>query len=155
MPLTFFFTLDEFDKVNVGVTGGSQGGALSIVTAALDPRVKCFSSRHPGMCDLSGYMHGRPGGWPGLKDNPNIALQLETAKYYDVVNFARILKTPGFYTWGFNDTACPPTTTFSAYNAITAPKTLRVYTETAHWHFPEQNAEFENFVLKNLGVIGN
>jgi len=148
----FLASLAEYDGTNLAVMGGSQGGALAIVTAALDSRVKCFASRHPGMCDLSGFMHNRPGGWPSLRDNANIALQLETARYYDVVNFARILKTPGYYTWGFNDTACPPTTTFSAFNVVTAPKTLKVYTETAHWHFPEQHAEFENWVLTQLGV---
>ena len=150
--IDFLFTLDAFDKENVAVMGGSQGGALAVVTAALDSRIKCFASRHPGTCDLTGFMHGRPGGWPGLRDNPNIQKQLETSKYYDVVNFARILKVPGYFTWGFNDTSCRPTTTFSAYNVITAEKTLKVYQETAHWHFPEQHAAFENWVLNKLGV---
>jgi len=151
--IDFIYTLPAFDKQNVAVVGGSQGGALSVVTAALDSRIKCFASRHPGTCDLSGFMHGRPGGWPGLKDQANIEQLLETAKYYDVVNFARTLKVPGYFTWGFNDTACRPTTTFSAYNVIRSEKVLKVYTETAHWHFPEQNAAFENWVLEKLGVI--
>ena len=150
--IDFLYTLDEFDKENVAVMGGSQGGALAVVTAALEPRIKCFASRHPGTCDLTGFMHGRPGGWPGLRDNPNIQLQLETSKYYDVVNFARTLKVPGYFTWGYNDTACRPTTTFSAYNVITSEKTLKVFQETAHWHFPEQHAAFENWVLNKLGV---
>ncbi|MDR2119534.1 MAG: acetylxylan esterase [Tannerella sp.] len=149
----FIYTLPAFDGQNVAVIGGSQGGALAVVTAALDPRIKCFASRHPGTCDLSGFMHGRPGGWPGLKNRPHVEQLLETAKYYDVVNFARTLQTPGYFTWGFNDTACPPTTMFSAYNVIRADKTLKVYTETAHWHFPEQNAAFENWTLEKLGVI--
>jgi cephalosporin-C deacetylase-like acetyl esterase len=148
----FIYSLPAFDEQNVAVLGGSQGGALAVVTAALDPRIKCFASRHPGTCDLSGFMHGRPGGWPGLRDQPNTERLLETAKYYDVVNFARTLKTPGYFTWGFNDTACYPTTMFSAYNVITAEKVLKVYNETAHWHFPEQNAAFENWVLERLGV---
>jgi cephalosporin-C deacetylase-like acetyl esterase len=151
--IDFIYTLPEFDGQNVAVVGGSQGGALAVVTAALDPRVKCFASRHPGSCDLSGFMYGRPGGWPGLKNHPRAEQLLETAKYYDVVNFARILKTPGYFTWGFNDTACPPTTMFSAYNVIPAEKTLKVYTETAHWHFPEQNTLFENWALEKLGII--
>ncbi|MDR1918964.1 MAG: acetylxylan esterase [Tannerellaceae bacterium] len=150
--IDFIHTLEAFDQENLAVLGGSQGGALAVVTAALDARVKCFASRHPGICDLSGFMHGRPGGWPGLKHNPNIKEQLETAQYYDVVNFARTLKTPGYFTWGFNDTACWPTTMFSAYNVIQADKTLKVYTETAHWHFPEQNEAFENWVLERLGI---
>lgn len=151
--IDFIYTLTAFDGQNVAVIGGSQGGALALVTAALDSRIKCFASRHPGTCDLSGFMYGRPGGWPGVKNQPNVGQLLETAKYYDVVNFARTLKTPGYFTWGFNDTACPPTTMFSAYNVISADKVLKVYTETAHWHFPEQNAAFENWVLEKLGVI--
>ncbi|GHT03048.1 cephalosporin deacetylase [Bacteroidia bacterium] len=150
--IDFLLSLEESDGQTVAVMGGSQGGALSIITAALDPRVKCFASRHPGMCDLTGFLNGRPGGWPSLKNNPNIALQLETSQYYDVVNFARILKVPGYYTWGLNDTACYPTTTFSAYNVVNAEKTLNVFAETAHWHFPEQNAAFENWILGRLGV---
>lgn len=148
----FIYTLAAFDKQNVAVVGGSQGGALAVVTAALDARIKCFAARHPGTCDLSGFMHGRPGGWPGLKNQPNVEQLLQTARYYDVVNFARTLKTPGYFTWGFNDTACWPTTMFSAYNVISSEKILKVYTETAHWHFPEQNAAFEDWVLEQLGV---
>ncbi|MDR1556589.1 MAG: acetylxylan esterase [Tannerellaceae bacterium] len=150
--IDFIYTLPAFDKQNIAVVGGSQGGALAVVTAALDPRIKCFAARHPGTCDLSGFMHGRPGGWPGLKNQSNVGQMLETARYYDVVNFARTLNTPGYFTWGFNDTACWPTTMFSAYNVVRSEKILKVYTETAHWHFPEQNAAFENWVLEKLGV---
>jgi cephalosporin-C deacetylase-like acetyl esterase len=150
--IDFLYTLAAFDKQNVAVLGGSQGGALAVVTAALDPRVKCFAARHPGLCDLSGFWNGRPGGWPGLRAQPNVEQLLETARYYDVVNFARILKVPGYFTWGCNDTACWPTTMFSAYNVITSEKVLKLYVETAHWHFPEQNAAFEGWVLKQLGV---
>jgi len=150
--IDFIFTLDAFDGTNVGVMGGSQGGALSIVTAALDTRIKCFASRHPGSCDLTGFLHNRPGGWPGLKGLPNLEAKIETSRYYDVVNFAKTLKVPGFFTWGYNDPACPPTTTFSAYNVVSSEKVLKVYYETAHWHFPEQNREFEDFVLSRLGV---
>ena len=36
----FITSLPQYDGTNLGVTGGSQGGALSIITAALDTRVK-------------------------------------------------------------------------------------------------------------------
>jgi len=153
--IDFLYSLDEFDGENLAVMGGSQGGALSIITTALDPRVKCFTARHPGMCDITGYNHGRAGGSPYLKDPNEINLKekLETSCYYDVVNFARFIRVPGCLTWGYNDTACPPTTMYSAYNTIPAEKELKLYTETAHWHFQEQMASVEEWVLEKLGVI--
>ncbi len=52
--------------------------------------------------------------------------KIKTIQYFDVVNFARQVKVPGFYTFGYNDMVCPPTTTYSAYNMINAPKELFV-----------------------------
>lgn len=149
----FLYSLDEFDGENAAVMGGSQGGQLAIVTAGLDGRLKCFASRHPGACDMTGALHGRPGGSPGLRpDMTALEEKTATSRYYDVVNFCRTMTVPGYFTWGLNDPACRPTTTFSAYNSMAAPKELDLYRETAHWHFPEQNARFENWVLERLGV---
>lgn len=64
-----YFSMDEFDGENLIVYGGSQGGALAIVTAALDPRIKGLVSFYPALCDLNGYVHGRAGGWPHLFRN--------------------------------------------------------------------------------------
>ena len=43
----FLVSLPNFDGTNLAVTGGSQGGALSIVTAGLDARVKYLASFYP------------------------------------------------------------------------------------------------------------
>ena len=143
------------------VMGGSQGGQLAIVTAALDGRVTGLSATHPAFCDVSAELHGRAGGWPHpfLNDpttgRPSVhatPAKIETAAYYDTVNFARRLKVPGFYIWGYNDTTCPPTSTFAAYNSITAPKTLAVELEQAHTYIPEQGAAIENWTVKFLGL---
>jgi cephalosporin-C deacetylase-like acetyl esterase len=153
--LDFLHTLDAFDRTNLAVMGGSQGGALSVITAALDSRVTCFTSRHPGMCDITGYTYGRAGGWPQLKEKETASLEkkIETSRYYDAVNFARFIKAPGCFTWGYNDTTCPPTTMYSAYNVIRAEKVLMLFTETAHWHFPEQMEAVEEWVLQKLNVV--
>jgi cephalosporin-C deacetylase-like acetyl esterase len=45
----------KWDGANLAVTGGSQGGALSIVTAALDPRVKGLAAYYPALSDVTGY----------------------------------------------------------------------------------------------------
>ncbi|MBA4053717.1 MAG: acetylxylan esterase, partial [Marivirga sp.] len=151
----FLVSLPQFDGSNLAVTGGSQGGALSIITAALDPRVKYLASFYPALSDVTGYLHGRAGGWPHLFDKNNIAFhnmkeKIETVGYYDVVNFARLLKIPGMYSWGFNDETCPPTSMYAAYNVITAPKELYLALETGHWTYPEQREKFNVWLLSKL-----
>src|SRR5690606_26112386 len=67
----YLYSLAEFDGSNLMVWGGSQGGALSIVTAALDDRVKGLVSLYPALSDLTGYLHGRAGGWPHMFNEYN------------------------------------------------------------------------------------
>jgi cephalosporin-C deacetylase len=149
----FLVGLQQFDGVNLGVTGGSQGGALSVITAALDPRVQCLGAFYPALSDVTGYLKGRAGGWPHFFDPSNIAFnntkeKIATCGYYDVVNFAKQLKKPAWFSWGFNDETCPPTSMYAAYNSITAPKSLLLALETGHWTYPEQNEKL------NLWLVG-
>jgi cephalosporin-C deacetylase-like acetyl esterase len=147
----FIFNLPEFDGSTVAVTGGSQGGALSIVTAALEPRIRCLAAFYPALCDYAGYLNRRAGGWPHYfrteKPGPN---EVETLAYFDVVNFARRVKVKGMYSWGFNDVVCPPTSMYAAYNVIPGPKELKVFLTTGHWTFPEQNAFVVEWLQKQL-----
>jgi len=136
-------SLPNYDGSNLGVVGGSQGGALAIVTAALDSRVKVLSSTYPALADLTGYFHNRAGGWPHFfhptRPGPTATPEaLRTLPYYDVVNFARRLTAPGIYTWGYNDETVPPTSIFAAYNVITAPKAWMLALTTGHNTTPEQ-----------------
>lgn len=156
----FLTAREMWDGRNLVVLGASQGGQLSIVTAALDPRVTALSATHPAMCDVAAELHGRAGGWPHpFKPNddgsPSLhatPAKIATAAYYDTVNFARRLKVPGFYIWGYNDETCPPTSTFAAYNVITAPKTLAVEPEQAHTYPPEQWEAINRWVLSTLNL---
>lgn len=136
----FIFSLPQFDGENLVTYGGSQGGALSIITAGLDSRVKGLVSFYPALCDLTGYLYDRAGGWPHLfaiKEN-RTSDKIETSKYFDVVNFARQIKVPGFYSFGYNDMVCPATTVFAAINVISAPKNILIEERTAHYTYPEQ-----------------
>jgi cephalosporin-C deacetylase-like acetyl esterase len=147
--------MPEFDGKNIVVTGGSQGGALSIVTAGLDPRIKGLAAFYPALADLTGYVNGRAGGWPHMfrnadKKDPLTARKIENSKYYDVVNFARQIKVPGFYSFGYNDMVCPPTSMYSAYNVITVPKELLLVEETAHWTYPEQWDNAWKWIVEKL-----
>lgn len=151
----YLTSMPAYDGKNLAVNGGSQGGALAIVTASLDSRVKFLASTYPALADVTGYLYGRAGGWPHYTagrgaEKHNTPKKLETMQLYDVVNFARQLKVPGFYTWGFNDETCPGTSMYAAYNVITAPKQLSVYKETGHRTNPVQREETVNWLISKL-----
>jgi Acetyl esterase (deacetylase) len=151
----FLVSLPQYDGENLAVTGGSQGGQLSIVTAALDPRVKALAAYYPAYCDVTGYLHRRAGGWPHMMrtGSPHATPEkLAVTAYYDVVNFARRLKVPAHLAWGYNDETCPPTSLYAAYNVIPSPKRLVLALETGHNTVPEENAASEAWLLAQLGV---
>jgi cephalosporin-C deacetylase-like acetyl esterase len=153
----FLVSLPQYDGKNLGVTGGSQGGALTVVTAALDERVTCAAAMYPALCDLTATLKNRAGGWPQYFEKWNFdfnnkADKIKTCGYYDVVNFARGLKVPSFFTWGFNDEVCPPTSMYAAYNSITSPKTLLPFLDTGHWAYGEQYELLNKWLLEQLGM---
>lgn len=153
--IDYLCSLPEWDGKNVVVTGGSQGGALSIVTAGLDKRVTCLAAFYPALCDITGYLHNRAGGWPHMLNKGNQPVnntpeKLRTISYYDVVNFAKQVTAPGFYSWGYNDNTCPPTSVFAAINSVKAPKTIVITPITGHWRFEETNQESLEWLKKQL-----
>lgn len=153
--IDYLFKLENFDNKNLTVMGSSQGGALSIVTSALDTRVTSLVSFHPALSDLTGYLYNRAGGWPHVFANDNFTAfyskdNVQNLAYYDVVNFAKRVKVPGFYSWGYNDITCPPTSIYAAYNSIVAPKKLSLNYESGHWVSPEQRNESMQWLLSHL-----
>jgi cephalosporin-C deacetylase len=151
----FLTSLPQYDGQNLAVTGGSQGGALSIITAGLDPRVKWLGAFYPALSDVTGYLHGRAGGWPHYFDKNGLQLnntkeKLNTLSYYDVVNFARRVKVPGYYMWGYNDETCPPTSMYASYNVTTAPKDLKLYLDTGHWTYADEREIMNNWLVDKM-----
>src|SRR5690554_5240346 len=149
------FSLEQFDGENLASWGSSQGGALSIITTSLDKRIKMLVALCPAMCDHTGYLHGRAGGWPHFFNLENIDKYnnkdvLKTLPYFDVVNFARNIKVPGYYSWGFNDETTPPTSFYSAYNVINASRELLIIPEGKHKIYPKQRLESNNWIFSSF-----
>ena len=145
----YLCSLPDWDGRNVIVTGGSQGGALTIVTSVLNEKVTLCAPFYPALCDLTGFLHQRAGGWPkffsgfykdGQTDIPQ-QQAVETLRYFDVVNFARRLKVPTFMSWGYSDDTCSPTSVWAAWNEITAPKQRDVTPTSGHWRFASSQAK--------------
>ena len=128
--------LPEWDGKNIVAQGGSQGGALAMVATALDSRITACAANHPALSDMAGYKAGRAGGYPHFftkfsgMDTPN---KIKTMAYYDVVNFARLIKVPVFMTWGYNDNVCPPTTSYIVYNLLKSEKEALITPVNEHW----------------------
>ncbi|MXN90853.1 prolyl oligopeptidase family serine peptidase [Flavobacterium sp. Sd200] len=151
--IDYITSLPEWDGKNVIAQGGSQGGALALVTAGLDPRVTVCAASYPALSDMVGYLHDRAGGYPHMfkelkgMDKPEI---IKTLEYYDVVNFAKQIKVPVFMTWGFNDNTCPPTTSYAAYNVIKASKTALITPVNEHWSSDNTKIKILNWIKTQL-----
>lgn len=129
-------SLAEWDGKNVIVQGGSQGGALALITAGLDKRVTACVANHPALSDMAGYKAGRAGGYPHLFNKTvdmDTPAKMKTLEYYDVVNFAKQITVPVYMTWGFNDNTCPPTTSYIIYNVLNCPKEALITPVNEHW----------------------
>lgn len=148
----FLAQLDFVDENKIAVTGGSQGGALTIVTSYLNPRVKYAAAIYPAMCDLTGRLYDQGDAWPYIfRDKKNATKErIETASYYDVVNFAKGLNIPILFTYGYNDMVVCPTSMQGAYNVTTAPKELFVVPQSRHYTYPEQRKVRSQWLLDKL-----
>lgn len=138
--------MDEVDETRVGATGASQGGALTLVCAALEPRLKRAAPVYPFLCDyqrvweidqakdayaeLREYFREFD---PRHEREPEIFTQLG---YIDVQHFAPRIQAEIMLGIGFMDTICPPSTQFAAYNKIQVEKSLVTYPDFGHETLP-------------------
>ena len=150
--LDLLTSLPEWDGRNVIVQGGSQGGALSMVAAALDSRVTQCIVNHPALSDMAAYSAGRTGGYPHFNRVEGMFNDktLRTMAYYDVVNFARHITCDTYMTWGYNDDTCPPTTSYAVWNTLTCPKEALLTPINEHWTSDETEYRQMEWMLKKL-----
>jgi cephalosporin-C deacetylase len=154
----FALSRPEVDRARVGVHGSSQGGALTITTAALRRDViTCGAAGAPYLCgfmDAASLTHS----WPYQEINDYLRLYPEresqvraTLNYFDGINFAPLITAPMMVYIGLNDDVCPPETGYAVYNAIGGPKELHTQPRSAHdagrhWVMPKVEA----FLAKHL-----
>ena len=146
-----------WNKQQLGVTGSSQGGFLSLAVAGLDKRVTCYAPVHAALCDHTNSLQGKACGWPHYfywNKGKGMEKHIETSRYYDGVNFARLI-TPqqkGWFSFGYCDDVVPPTSAWATYNTVKGPKEISPYQATWHYWHQEQWDEWESWLLKELGA---
>jgi hypothetical protein len=84
----------------------------------------------PAGADSNGDLHGRKAGYPGWPSNdPKI---MNTALYFDTVNFASRIKAPVLAAMGFIDTVSPPAGIWAELNQIPVAKEPLPMIESEH-----------------------
>ena len=154
--IDFLTEQPEWDGRTLVVFGSSQGGAQAIAAAGLDPRVSFFVAGVPAMCDHTGFLAQRISGWPKFvptaeKDPPPAVVT--AIRYFDAVNFAARARAPGFFTIGFIDTTCPPTSVYAAYNALRSRKDIHHDIAAGHTNTPAATAAMRAAVKRHLAAM--
>ena len=134
--------LDCVDEGRVGVTGGSQGGALSVVCACLVPEIKKCAPLYPYLSDYKRVynMDLNKGAYEALNYyfrwfDPNHEREdeiYERLGYIDIQNLAKRMKAELLMFTGLMDMICPPSTQFAMYNKVTSKKNVVFYPEFGH-----------------------
>ncbi|MBM4436530.1 MAG: acetylxylan esterase [Actinobacteria bacterium] len=126
----------------VGCTGISQGGGLTLATAALEPTVAMAMAEVPYLCDFpravaisqgAGRITYTEIAWYCRAFPERTDQAFRTLSYFDGVNLAGRIRCPTLVSVGLWDDICPPSTIFAAYhNLACEPRKLDVYPYLDH-----------------------
>ncbi len=136
--IDFLCSRDEVDSSRIGVIGLSQGGGLTLATAALDDRVRVAISHEPFLSNYPVSVETATTG-PYLEltkhfsANPQLKqASLDTLAWIDPLNLAPWISCPTMVSVGQIDTTCPPETIRPIYDRIPALKSLVEFPGCGH-----------------------
>ncbi len=126
------------DPERIAVTGGSQGGGISIAAAGLSKTVKVAMPDVPFLChyrratqitDAHPYQEIAR---YSMVHRDQIDTVFKTLGYFDGVNFATRAQAQALFSVGLMDEICPPSTVYAAYNHWAGAKQMRVWEYNHH-----------------------
>lgn len=156
--LDYIQSRPDWDGKTIVIMGTSMGGQQSFATAGLNPgRVTAMIVNVPAGADFSADLHGSKRGYPNWSiDDPRV---VETARYFDTMNFAPAVKAKSSVAFGFIDTTSPPYGILAAFNQIKGPKEAVPMVDSDHNHItPQQEGGFfirSKEVLDSLRTTGD
>ena len=152
--------LEYVDETRVAVTGGSQGGALSLACASLVPEIKLCAPTYPYLCDYKRVweMDLAKGAYEGIRyylrsfdpTHERIDEFFTKLGYIDLQFLAPRIKAKVYMSTGLMDTTCPPSTQFAAFNKITADKKVEIYPDFGHEGLKGADERIYKFICENL-----
>lgn len=145
------------DGDRVGATGGSQGGALTVVCAALEPRIKRAAPRVPFLSDYkrTWQMDLDKHAYAELREyfrsfDPRHEREdaiFTKLGYIDIQFLCPRIRAEMYWAIGLMDEICPPSTQFAAYNKITSKKSMEIYPDYGHEDLRGQSDLIFEFML--------
>jgi cephalosporin-C deacetylase len=135
------------DATQIAVTGGSQGGGITIAAAGLVPDVVAAMPDVPFLCHYrraTEIVDTYP--YKEIADFLNthrdkIDTAFNTLSYFDGVNLSARAKAKALFSVALMDQVCPPSTVYAAYNHWAGEKDIKVYTYNQH----EGGRSFQTF----------
>jgi len=126
------------DATQLAVTGGSQGGGITLAAAGLVPDVVAAMPDVPFLCHyrratelVDSYPYKEIADYCHIHRD-KVEVVFNTLSYFDGVNFAVRAKAKALFSTALMDQVCPPSTVFAAFNSWTAEKDIRVYPYNGH-----------------------
>lgn len=151
--------MDFVDETNVYTNGGSQGGALSIACAALEPRITKVAARYPFLCDYKRVwdMDLAEEAYVELREyfrrfDPRHEREEDVFTklgYIDLQYLAPRIKASVLVFTGLMDKICPPSTQYAMYNKLTCPKKHVIYPDYGHETMKDVNDITFDFLINN------
>ncbi|WP_225799992.1 acetylxylan esterase [Streptomyces sp. NK15101] len=127
------------DAGRTAVTGGSQGGGITLAVAGLVRNLVAVAPDVPFLCDfprattITDRMPYREIGNYLKAHRGRVERVRETLAYFDGVHFAARATAPALFSTALEDETCPPSTVFAAFNAYAAEeKAIEVYDFNDH-----------------------
>lgn len=138
--------MPEVDADRVAAIGGSQGGALALACAALEPRIKKCAPMYPFLCDFKRVweMDSGTGSYQAIRDwfrmfDPRHEREdwfFTKMGYVDIQNLMPRVRAEVLMACGLMDTLCPASSQFAAYNKIQSKKEIVIYPDHGHEGLP-------------------
>lgn len=136
----------EVDPTRVASMGGSQGGALALVCAALEPRIAQTVSIFPFLSDYLRVweMDQAKDAYADIKAylrrfdplHERVTEFFTKMGYIDIQYLADRIQAEVLMAITLMDTICPPSTQFATYNKITSKKNALIYRDFGHEGLP-------------------
>ncbi|WP_329619864.1 acetylxylan esterase [Streptomyces sp. NBC_01255] len=127
------------DAGRTAVTGGSQGGGITLAVAGLVRDLVAVAPDVPFLCDfprattITDRTPYREIGTYLKAHRGRVQRARDTLAYFDGVHFAARATAPALFSTALEDLTCPPSTVFAAFNAYAEEdKEIEVYDFNDH-----------------------